>query len=114
MVGGDATSVSYRMTGGLLSIPPPSEVMNLVFNDAVTVAWDAEPFAAHYHLYRTGEMGAPTGVPPVANCSQPDLVDPSASEVGVPSAGRAFFYFVNAVNCNRVEGPAGVIGTPCD
>lgn len=113
-VGPDPSSVSYRLpSGSLLSFPPPAEVQGLEFLDPVTLQWDPDPFARHYHLYRTDPMGVPTGVAPLGGCAGPDIAAKTTTDTDVPPLERAFFYFVAGVNCNLVEGPAGPIGTRC-
>jgi len=108
------TSASYRMGGGfVLSFPPPGDVMNLRFNDSVTLSWDPQALAQSYHLYRTGDMGTPTGLLPSLTCGQPDLALATAIDSDLPALNRAFFYLVTAVNCIRVEGPDGLIGSHC-
>ncbi|HET9480392.1 MAG TPA: hypothetical protein VFP98_01420 [Candidatus Polarisedimenticolia bacterium] len=108
------TSASFRLSAGhVQAFPTPGEVDNLALLDSATLVWDPEPLAGHYHLYRAGPMGVPTGVGPVADCLQGDLTGTTAGDPVTPPPGQAFFYFVNAVNCIGVQGPDGVIGVPC-
>jgi len=109
------SSVAFRMGGGfVLSFPRPGEINNLAFSDSVTLTWNADPFAAHYHLYRTPEMGPGMGVSPSADCLQPDVPSASTTDAGAPSLGRAYFYGATAVNCIRLEGPHGSLGARCE
>src|SRR2546428_8595378 len=53
-VGASLSSTNFRMGGGfVLSFPRPGEINILTFTNSVTLTWNADPFAAHYHLYRT-------------------------------------------------------------
>jgi hypothetical protein len=109
-----AVSASFRLAGGFLqAFPPPGEVKDLRFTNATTLAWDPEPFADSYHLYRTGPMGSGIGTMPVGNCLQSGIAGLTTTEPDVPPTGKAFFYLVNAVNCTRIEGPADPTGTRC-
>lgn len=108
------TSSSFRMGAGfVMSFPPPGEVVNLRFNDSVTLLWDPQPLARSYNLYRTGEMGPSAGVPPSADCDQSDLLAATATDSDLPALGHGFFYLVTAVNVIRLEGPDGLIGARC-
>jgi hypothetical protein len=107
-------SRSYTLGAGLLlSFPAPGEVDNLRLSDAVTLAWDPEPMADRYRLYRAGPMGSSMGVSPVGACLQGAITGTATTDPVVPPPGRAYFYFINAVNVMGVEGPDGVIGVPC-
>ena len=109
-----ATSASFRLAGGFLqAFPPPGEVQGLRFTNATSLAWDLEPFAGSYHLYRAGPMGVLTGVAPTSNCLQPGVPGLTTTDSDVPVANKAFFYLVNAVNCTRIEGPADPTGARC-
>lgn len=113
-VAASMTSASFSLSAGFLgSFPTPGEVDNLVFADGVTLAWDPEPLAAFYHLYRTGPMGAPTGASPSGDCLQAGLASATTTDNGAPPAAGAFFYFVNAASGINVEGPGGTIGDRC-
>ncbi len=113
-VAASLASASYRMGGGFtMSFPRPGEVTNLSFSDAVTLAWDTLPLAAHYHLYRTPPTGSAVGVTPSADCRPPDVAGTTTTDTDVPPPGTAFFYLVTAANCIGLEGPDGTIGTRC-
>lgn len=116
VVEASATSASFRLAGGFLqAFPAPGEVDALVFNNSTTLAWAAETFAGTYNLYRAGPMGTGTGVAPAGSCLQSGVTGLTTIDPDVPPVGRAYFYFVNAVNCVHVEGPAGPsgMGTRC-
>ena len=104
---GTLQALSRRMT------PDRTEADDLVFDDIVSLSWDLEAMAGHYHVYRAGPMGAPAGVAPVGDCLLGDVTATTASDPSAPAPGRAYFYFVNAVNCIGVEGPNGTIGMGC-
>ena len=113
-VSASLTSASYKLSAGFVqSFPTPGEVDDLVFDDIVSLSWDLEAMAGHYHVYRAGPMGAPAGVAPVGDCLLGDVTATTASDPSAPAPGRAYFYFVNAVNCIGVEGPNGTIGMGC-
>ncbi len=107
------TSPSFRLSAGFVqSFPAPGEVDNLILPGPTDLAWDPEPLAGHYHLYRAGPMAGPAGIAPVAGCWH-DTPDTVSMDPAWPAPGQAFFYFVNAVNLIGVEGPDGVIAVPC-
>lgn len=114
VVSANLTSASYKLSAGFVqSFPTPGEVDDLNFDDIVSLSWDLEAMAAHYHLYRAGPMGAPAGVAPVGECLLGNVTATTATDPEAPAPGRAYFYFVNAVSCIGAEGPDGVIGVPC-
>lgn len=107
-------SPSYTLGAGFLqSFPAPGEVDNLRLPDTMTLAWDPEPLADRYRLYRAGPMGSPMGVAPMGACLQSGISGTGTTDPVLPAPGRAYFYFVNAVNVMGVEGPDGAIGVPC-
>jgi len=113
-VSSSLASATYRLaTGFALSFPTPGEVDNLMLAGAAALSWDPEALAGHYHIYRTGNMGAATGLAPVGDCLQSAVTTVTASDPSTPPPGLAFFYFVNAVSCIGVEGPAGSVGVRC-
>jgi hypothetical protein len=99
---GDATgavslaSDAWRMDASLVTTyRPPGEVLNLRFEDAVTLRWDPEPSVGFYHLYQD------------AACLQPRLSQTTTTEPAVPAAaGDIYRYLVTASN------PLGEEGTP--
>lgn len=100
-----ALSASFQLSGGFVAAHrPPGEVKNLRFGpDAVSLAWDAEPGAGTYQVYRdlfTGLAGG--GV-----CAQGGLAAPQASEPLVPPAGLGYFYLVTSRNSLGEEGTKG-------
>jgi len=47
------SSDSFYLDGGFCNgFPPPGEVEQLLFTDAQTLVWNAEPSAGSYNLYR--------------------------------------------------------------
>ncbi len=105
---------SFRLNAGFVqAFPPPGEVRNLEFIDPVTMTWDADPLAMHYHAYRAGPMGTATAVTPVGHCLQADVIGPTTMETAIPPPNLAFFYTINAVNCTGIEGHEGATGTHC-
>jgi len=114
MVTRSSASGSFRISSGfVLAFPAPGEVENLVFINDTTLAWDAEPLATHYHVYRAGPMGALAGLAPVSSCLQPDVTMTMTADGDVPPAGQGYFYLVNAANGIGLEGPTTTGGTEC-
>jgi len=89
-------SASWRMDAGLSpGYGPPGEVMNLRFDDATTLHWDAKPSAVLYHVY-DGDT-----------CVPPDLAQTTATISAIPAPGGLFTYLVTAENTLGEEGTRG-------
>lgn len=89
-------STSWRMEAGLTpGYRPPGEVVNLRFDDATTLRWDAEPSAALYHVY-----DGDTCVPPALNQTMTTIT-------ATPGPGGVFTYLVTAENGLGEEGIRG-------
>jgi len=89
-------SASWRMEAGLTpGYGPPGEVMNLRFDDATTLRWDAEPTAGLYNLY-----DADTCVPPA-------LTQTMTTIAADPAPGEMFLFLVTAENGLGEEGTRG-------
>ncbi len=114
LVAGPLGSASYRLSSGFVhSFPPPGEVQNLIFTDEVTLEWDPQAMAAHYHLYRSGPMGPFTATLPIADCLPPDVAGTTTTSTQSPALHQAYFYLVNAVSLTNTEGPKGTNGVHC-
>lgn len=100
-----AESASYGMDAGFPSpYPPPGEVLNLLFTDAITLSWDAERSACGYHLYR----GALTDLPSsYGSIVKPLITETNTTDEETPAPGGSFFYLLTAVNRIGEEGPTG-------
>ena len=73
------------------------------------LAWDAEPDADTYDVYRGTQRDASD-----LGCLQTGLTTTSTSDDGlVPSSGEALFYVVTAVNCSG-DSPPGAGRTVLD
>jgi len=105
VAGGGLSSPSFRMDGGFaLSYPPPLEVHGLRFQDAVTLAWDAERSIGTYNLYRGGLGGLPGGY---GACRESAIGPSFTTDPDTPSAGSGFFYLVTARNRLGEDGTKG-------
>jgi hypothetical protein len=92
-------------TGFLGGLHPPGEVLNLRFIDPIALAWDPEPSAGSYNLYR-GSIGGAPGDP--GACLQPELPDTSTIDLDpAPPAGQAWFYLVTVKNRLGENGTPG-------
>ena len=106
IVGRGLQSDSYHMDGGFGSAyPPPGEVLNLRFTDAVTLAWDPEPSVGVYNLYRD-LLSALSGLD-YGQCEQLGIAAESATDGDTPSAATGYFYLVTAENRLSEEGTKG-------
>jgi len=89
-------SASWRMEAGLTpGYRPPGEVMNLRFDDATTLRWDAEPTAGLYNLY-DGDT-----------CLPPALTQTMTTITADPGPGGCFIIQVTAENTLGEEGTRG-------
>jgi hypothetical protein len=106
-VGRPLGSASYRMEGGFVSAyPPPGEATGLLFLDADTLAWDPEPSAGHYNLYRD-LLSSLAGLG-YGQCEEHGLTTTTTTDTDIPSpAGEGYFYLVTAANRLREEGTKG-------
>ena len=98
-------SPSFQLSGGFVAAhPPPGEVKNLRFGpDAVSLAWDAEPGAGTYQVYRDLISGLAGG----GVCSQAGILLPQASDPQVPPVAVGYFYLVTSRNSLGEEGTKG-------
>jgi YD repeat-containing protein len=94
----------------------PGEVQNLRFDDDATLAWNAAPGAAGYHVYR----GDVAGLPDNGDCLLGSIPSTSATVAEDPPPGTAWFYVASAFDATG-EGPLGAdsgstprsAATPC-
>jgi hypothetical protein len=98
-------SASFQMNAGFVSgYPPPSEVTSVRFGpDGVSLAWDPDPGAGTYQVYRdslSALHGGGTGV-----CYQQNLMSPGTTDPHPPASG--FFYLVTSRNRLGEEGTKG-------
>ena len=102
VVQGGMTSTSYLMDASFVSVyPPPGEVAVLLFSDAQTVGWSAEPSVGVYDLYRDGTRAG------YGNCEQGGLAATTATDTSTPTTGNIFYYLVTVKNRLREEGTKG-------
>lgn len=100
------SSPSFRMDAGFTNTyRPPSEVQGLLFDDAQSLRWDADPSAGMYNLYRAtlGTLNMLT----YGSCEQQALVQPSTVDTDPIAPGGGFFYLVTVENRLREEGTRG-------
>ena len=119
-VGGTVTAATlsgahFAADGGFVAyFPPPGEVMNLAFTDAVTLVWDADGSIGDYNLYR-GQVTAPFD-PGYGSCLVPSITDETATDGTTPEIGNTLFYLVNGsidslvrLNLRQVQLSPGII-----
>jgi hypothetical protein len=99
------TSASYQVNAGFVpGYTPPTEVTNVRFGpDGVSLAWDPDPAAGTYEVYRdllSALHGGSTGA-----CLQPNLTSPGTVDPQAPASG--FFYLVTSRNRLGEEGTKG-------
>jgi hypothetical protein len=100
------SSSSFTSEGGFVSsFPPPGEVANLRFTDAVTLVWNADGSIGDYSLYR-GQVAAPFD-PGYGSCLVPALAGETATDGSTPEAGHILFYLATARNRLGEEGTKG-------
>jgi hypothetical protein len=75
-----------------------NDVLNLRFQSASTMTWDAAPGATQYHLY-SGSLAtlASSGIDVCRDADDPNRSDLLFAEARIPSAGAGFAYLVTAV-----------------
>jgi hypothetical protein len=99
------TSAGYQSDAGfVVAYPPPLEVLNLRFTDAVTLDWSAALAAGTYNLYRDPLSTLP-GI--YGACLQLDLTTTGTTDAGSPVTGAGFFYLVTVANRIDEEGTKG-------
>src|SRR5262245_37521784 len=95
-------STSYGVGAGFsVAFPPPSEVTGVLFTDPNLLAWDVEPSARAYNLYRDSLTGIPPGF---GTCEQSLLPRETATDLDLPTVGTGFFSHVTANNLLDAEG----------
>jgi len=106
VVGPGLSSPSYRMDGSFGSAyPPPGEVRNLLFTDAVTLEWESESSVGVYNLYRD-ELSV-LSVLGYGECEQYDLPGETATDTDAVPVDGGYFYLVTAENRLGEEGTKG-------
>lgn len=86
------------------SCAPPEVATGLLFSDAQTLTWAADPAAVTYSLYRGTIDASPWAYDQV--CLFPSLPGPGATDGTNPPRGVSFYYLVSGRNvCG--EGPLG-------
>lgn len=100
-----ALSASFQLSGGFVAAHrPPGEVKNLRFGaDAVSLAWDAEPGAGTYQVYRDLLSALAGG----GVCAQTGITAPQASDPQAPAIASGYFYLVTSRNSLGEEGTKG-------
>jgi hypothetical protein len=105
ILGTGMASASYHADGGFTgSYPPPGEVHGLRWDDAISLAWDAERSAGVYELYRD-DLGALPGTS--GTCLQSALATTSATDAATPGPGVGWFYLVSVRNRLGEESTTG-------
>ncbi len=113
------SSASYRTDAGfVMAYPPPGEATGLRFISKTGLAWDAEPSAGSYNLYRDLHSNL-TGLG-FGQCQQQNLVTTTTTDADAVPVGDGFFYLVTVENRLREEGTKGFdsldgerLGTVC-
>jgi hypothetical protein len=105
LVGTALSGPSFKLDPGWLgAYRPVAEISGLRFTDGSTLAWDADPAAAIYSLYRGN---APVGSGAGGNCEQPNLTLTTTIDADAPPSGAGFFYLVSARNLLDEESTRG-------
>ena len=106
VVGTTLSSPAFQMDGGFVaSFPPPGEVLDLRFSDAITLEWNPEASVGTYHLYRdllSNLSGLGYG-----SCLGPALTNETTTDMDPGPAGDGFFYLVTVRNGLNEEGTKG-------
>jgi hypothetical protein len=98
-------SVNYQAGAGFTApYPPPGEVLNLLYADTSTLAWNPEASVGSYTLYRGLVSALASGY---GSCAQTGLAAANTADPEAPPAGDAFFYLVAAANRLSEEGSLG-------
>jgi len=104
-VGPGQNSTTYRAEAGfLVRYAPAGEVHGLRFDGAMSLAWNHEPSAAAYNLYRATLVSLPGSY---GSCHQSALADPFFTEAAAPPQGSGWYYLVTAKNRLAQEGTKG-------
>ncbi|HNQ77293.1 MAG TPA: hypothetical protein PKJ37_00025 [Acidobacteriota bacterium] len=99
------SSPGYQIDGGFeASYPPPGEVLDLMFSDNTTFAWDTELSVGTYNVYRGNITDLASGY---GTCFTQGLTTVTAIDAETPSSGQCFFYLVTAENRIAEEGTMG-------
>ncbi len=100
------SSASFRSDAGFTSAyAPPGEVAGLIFSGPDTLAWNADPSATAYNLYR--DLHSNLSGLGFGQCEQQGLSGTSATDGDAVPAGDGFFYLVTALNRLDEEGGKG-------
>jgi len=106
-----SSSGSTTADAGLTTtLRPPGEIGGVHFGDDGWLAWDAEPSAGTYTVYRDAVGGLPGG----GDCVAQGLLVPVYTAGDSPSPGEGWFYLVTVDNRLGEEGTPGHAsdGTP--
>ncbi len=85
------------------ALAQPAEVGNLRFLDKQTLAWDPEPLAEHYNVYRAYLFELPRHY---GTAIAPEVPETTAQDPADPLPGQGFAYLVTAYAAGA-EGPMG-------
>ncbi len=100
------SSASYRSDAGFVTAyPPPGEATALRFTSKTGLAWDAEPSAGSYNLYRD-LLSNLTGLG-FGQCQQQGLASTTTTDADAVPADDGFFYLVTVENRLAEEGTKG-------
>ena len=106
VAGGRLIGRNYGVTIGFgASHPPAGEVEGLQFLDIDTLAWQAEPAALTYNLYRGSIASLASGS--FGDCFLNPIGGITADDAAVAAVGSGFFYLVSAVSGLAEEGTLG-------
>ena len=87
----------------------PGEVQNLRWDDGQTLAWDTEPAAAEYHVYRDSLSGlAYSAFGSCRDDLDADRTDTEMIDSGDPLVGETWFYLITADDGVGAEGTLGL------
>jgi len=91
------SSAAYHMHAGFVtSYAPPGEVRGLRFTDHATLAWDPDPFAVEYEVYRASTWVL--SFPYYEACFAMHLSTATAADATDPFEDESNFYLVTARN----------------
>ncbi len=100
------SSASYHTDAGfVMTYPPPGETTGLRFISKTGLAWDAEPSAGSYNLYRD-LLSNLTGLG-FGQCQQQGLASTTTNDAEAVPAGDGFFYLMTVENRVAEEGTKG-------
>ena len=100
-----AASTSYQLAAGFVSFnPPPGEVGGVRWTSRSTLAWNGEPSAGTYSVYRDPVAVLPSSS---GSCWSTGIPGTTANDAAAPGPGAAWFYLVSVRSRLGESGPLG-------